>query len=298
MAITILMIVSVTLYRFVDTTLRAAAFSQKSGQEDAAFNGLRRLVASQLAALPANQDSTLVGMTVTSHGARRDAMQLVCPAGNAVLTPDAHGFYQITLGVREQGRGSGHFALGLEREPWTDDNDEDAAPAPAGNNAAGASRLQTTDLRPGRSRVQMPSDWVKLMDNVNALEVTYFDARLNGWVDRWTDPKALPNLVRVRLGTTDRAEPYEIVERVPGGGVQRVALPPVTAGFNPALQPNGANGLPANVPGRPNFTPPPAPPNMANPPTLPNFSSPPAVPAPFKPAPIPGNTNTAFGTQH
>ena len=249
MAVAILGLVTVTLYRFVDTTLRAAMFSEKSGQEDDAFAGLRRLVTAQLAAMPANGNGMLIGMTVEKGGRRRDAMQMVCPAGNAVLSPDARGFYQVTLDLEEKPRGSGRQALYLERTPWTDNEGTDEA---------------DDDKKAASAR---PSDLIKLLDDVRALEIGYYDARLNGWVDKWTDPQALPNLVRLRVTTASRTEPYEMVLRVPGGGLTRVdalpnipgILPPGAAGTTP----NGAPAAPPSyVPGAPPSYVPQPPPNI------------------------------------
>ena len=247
-AVAILCMVSLALYQFVDTTLRAAAYSEKSGKSDAAFAGLRRLVAAQLAALPAGQDGALIGMTVERNGTRRDVLQLICPAGNALLTPDARGFYETTLDLRELPRGSGRYAFGMERQPWSDD-DSDEADDPD-DDKPGTSALRTTNLRPGHELARMPGDWVKLMDGVRAVEIAYFDARLNGWVDKWTDQKVLPNLVRLRLTTGDHPEPYEIVTRVPGGGLQHLdILPGQGAAFSNTGVPNqGApNGSPSYV---------------------------------------------------
>ena len=243
MAIAILSLVSVTLYRFVDTTLRAAAFSEKSGQEDDALAGLRRLVAAQLAAMPASSNNALLGMTDSGKDGRRDAMQMVCPAGNAVLTPDATGFYDVTLDLEEHPRGSGRHALFLERTPWTDNEGEDDPAA--------------EDAKAAHAR---PSGTLDLMDGVRALEIGYFDARLNGWVDKWTDPQALPNLVRLRVTTDTRPQPYEIVLRVPGGGLTRVDLLPAVPGITGL--PGVAGQAPANgAPAAPPSYVPPAPPS-------------------------------------
>ena len=259
LAVAIFGLVSITLYRFVDTTLRAAMFSEKSGQEDDALAGLRRLVAAQLAALPINSNGALIGMTVDHDGIRRDAMQMVCPAGNAVLSPDASGEYQVTLDLEEKPRGSGHSALYLEREPWTDDEAGD-------------------DADPGKKAAARPADVLKLMDGVQALEIAYFDARLNGWVDKWADPQALPNLVRLRLTTVNRTQPYEIVLRVPGGGLTRVdSLPGVPNIVNGALG-TSASGQPAAppsyVPGAPPSYVPQPPPNIRPPQPPPGFANP------------------------
>ena len=253
LAVAILAIISFTIYQFTDTSLRAAAFSVRISEQDGALAGLRRLLSTQLASIPANQNGALVGITIKGNkgGGRRDALQLLCPAGNALLTPDARGLYQVTLDLREIPRGSGRYALGMERQPWDDDDDDDDDDdAPAGRPAA--SSLKTTDLRPGADKSKMPADWVKLMDGVRSMEFAYFDGRLNGWVDKWTDQTNLPNLVRLRLAVFDLAEPVEIVSRVPAGGLQKV-IPTTTfgAGGNLTDQPPGTvdvrTGMPSYI---------------------------------------------------
>ena len=52
--------------------------------------------------------------------------------------------------------------------------------------------------------------WVSLLEDVRSLQVRYFDPRLNGWVERWTDTGTLPPLVRLVIGRPDR-EPREAV---------------------------------------------------------------------------------------
>ncbi len=212
LAVAILAIISLTVYRFTDVAIRAADVSMQVSAEDTACGGLRRLLAAQLAALPSGQSGTLIGVNTTRRGGgRHDSMLMVCPAGNAVLTPDAKGFYQVTLDLREIPRDSGHWALGLERTPWTDDDDDDDDDA-----------IKPTSPELRTVRESLPTDWVRLMDNVSALEIAYFDSRLNGWQDKWTDQANLPNLVRVRVSLAGNAQPYEIVQRVPGGGVAKV----------------------------------------------------------------------------
>ncbi len=222
LAVAILVIITITVYQFTDVAIRATEMSMQASAEDTACAGLRRLLAAQLAGLPANQNGTLIGVnTIRKGGGRHDALQIVCPAGNAVLTPDAKGFYQVTLDLREIPRGSDHWALGMERTPWNDDDDDDDDDAVKPT----ASVLQS-------GRQQLPSDWVRLMDNVSALEIAFFDSRLNGWVDKWTDQANLPNLVRMRVSLAGNPIPYEIVQRVPGGGLAKV-IPAVALPVNP-----------------------------------------------------------------
>jgi hypothetical protein len=53
--------------------------------------------------------------------------------------------------------------------------------------------------------------WVPLIDNVRALQVRYFDARLNMWVEKWTDAGTLPRLVKLTIDRPDTAVPWEAI---------------------------------------------------------------------------------------
>ena len=246
LAVAVLVIITMAIYDFTDTTLGSARVSLDMANEDAAYGGMRRLIETQLAAVPVSEPGTFLGVNIKNKGStRRDMLQLVCPAGNALLTPDAKGFYQITLGVRESPRGSGKFFLGMQREPWTsddDDDDDDANGNPINKTA--------TNRAP---KAHLASDWIPLMEGVTGLEIEYFDVRLNGWVDKWTDQSALPNLVRMRLSAHENQPPYEIVARVPGGGPRRVIAAPVVVpgalapSGNPVLLPNGVPAVSGNL---------------------------------------------------
>ena len=240
LAAAILIIISVTVYDFTSVTMRTADISLQESDHTMMFGGFRRRLEAQLASLPANQNGSLIGMVVDGKNGRQDALQLVCPAGNAVLTPDAKGYYEITLDLREMPRGSGHYALGMERTPWTDDDDDDDDDDDSARPKATSTKV--TDVT--RIHQPLPSDWVKLMDGVKGLEFSYFDARLNGWVDKWTDTSTLPNLVRVRISTGEGRAPYELVERVPGGAANAhvIATATATNGLNPLGNANTTNG--------------------------------------------------------
>lgn len=246
LAAAILGIISMTVYQFTTVTVNMTGISARESEESQACAGFRRLLETQLSSLPLHQSGSLIGMVIDRKGSgRRDALQLVCPAGNALLTPDAKGLYEITLTLRELPRGSGHYSLGMERTPWEDDDldddDEDNK----------ASSTKATNIKVKQA---LPSDWVTLLDGVKGLEFAYFDARLNGWVDKWTDTTTMPSLVRVRLTMGENHPSYEIVERVPGGASDAHGLPnfdanavPDTVGNPPGrVQKPSANGGQAN----------------------------------------------------
>ena len=235
LATAILIIITVSVYQFTSITIHVTDLSMQESLNAQACGGFRRLLETQLASLPTKGDGVLIGVVVDGRkgAGRRDALQLVCPAGNALLTPDARGLYEITLTLRELPRGSGHFSLGMERTPWTDDDDDDDDDT---SGRPKASSTKVTDVT--KLHEVLPSDWVKLMDGVDALEFAYFDARLNGWVDKWTDSTTLPSLVRTRLTLGPNRAPYEIVERVPGGAANARVIPTIS---NLPTDPTGAH---------------------------------------------------------
>ncbi len=230
LAVAILVVITVVVSRFTELTVQSAEISARDTEEGIECNGLRHLLAAQFSALPANQDGALVGMNIKNHGQRRDAMQIVCPSGNGLLTPDAIGYYQVTMVLREIPRGSGKMVLGLERQPWSDDDDDDDDDDDTPSTAVAKSASVRSVLE------KLPADWIPIMAGVQQLEIGYFDARLNSWVERWTDESMLPNLVRVRLTFAPGQPPYEIVERVPNGGLKRIQTlleTPTNTGPNP-----------------------------------------------------------------
>src|SRR5207245_9680603 len=53
--------------------------------------------------------------------------------------------------------------------------------------------------------------WVPLIENVHSYQVRYFDARLNVWLERWTDAGTLPRLVKLTVGRIDARVPWEAI---------------------------------------------------------------------------------------
>ena len=239
LAVAIMAMIGMTIYDFADTALASARFSAMQSDRAGVCNGLRNLLAAQLASLPSGVPDALIGFKLRRKGTESDTLQLVCPPGNGVLAPDALGYYQLTLSLREVPRGSGQLALGIDRTPrgptGNDDDDDDDD-----DDASGATPNRTTNLNTGIHTADLPSDWVLLADGVRSLEIAYFDHRLNSWVERWSDQSLLPDLLRVRLTFVDSPTPYEMVVRVPGGGLKRTQ--PV---FAPSAPITGAPARPA-----------------------------------------------------
>lgn len=249
LAAAILGILSLTVFQFTSVAVKMTGISAQESAQAQACDGFRRLLETQLASLPINQNGSLIGIKIDRKGGgERDALQLVCPAGNALLTPDARGLYEITLTLRELPRGSGHYSLGMERTPWEDDDDDS-------DDDEKVSSAQVTDVT--KQKEVLPSDWVTLMEGVTSLEFKYFDVRLNEFVPKWPDANAMPSLVKVRLTVGENRAPYEIVERVPGGNANLRALPTFDTSVVPTANndgnPNRQVQRPPNTGGQPNL---------------------------------------------
>ena len=280
LAIAILAMVCGTIYNFTGTVIRSSNVAVRLDTRTQSFDGLRRLLDAQFSALPINEAGVFVGLKQQGDHGRHDAMQVVCPAGNALLTPDAHGLYRITLGMDETPAGSGRYSLVMEREPRPADEDDE--------NNGSAFQLPTVSAGGVKtSRSQLPSDSVSLLGGVKSLEISYYDPRLNSWQDKWNDDTMIPGLVRVRLTMADANTPYEFIEQIPGGGMRRGL--PNTVAANPAVANQFTGGGGSFVPGAtgPNgATVPQLPPNLAVPPPPPNMAVPPSLPPSFGRGPV------------
>ena len=180
LAVAILGMMALAIYRFVSTNLTAVRLSTEINETDARYEGLASLLIQQLQALPPGQGA-LAGEPYKFSGRSRDEMTWVCSAGPGVLTRYAVGEYAVTLRLRPI-EGSDRMELGIVRESEDDDN-------PVPDNQS----------------------WVPLLTGVNSMEIRYFDPRLNAWVDRWTDRGTLPHLVRLTIDRPGSAVPWEAV---------------------------------------------------------------------------------------
>ena len=178
LAVAILGMMALAIYRFVSTNLIAVRISTELSQIDAGYAGLASLLTAQLQDLPPGQ-GMLAGEPFKFEGRSRDEMTWVCPAGPGLLTRYAVGEYSVTLRLRPMAKGD-RMELGIVRE-----SQDDANP------------------------VEEKKAWIPLLDNLNSMEIRYFDPRLNAWVDRWTDRGTLPHLVRLTIARAGSAVPWE-----------------------------------------------------------------------------------------
>src|SRR5262249_30854179 len=123
----------------------------------------------------------LLGDAFKLSDRERDEVRWVCSAGPGLMTRYASGDFVVALRMQASKKQSDRYDLGFLRKPQDD--------------------LSFTDAN---------ETWVPLIKDVQALQGRYFDARLNVWVDKWTDAGVLPQLVKVTVTRGDAAVPWEV----------------------------------------------------------------------------------------
>jgi prepilin-type N-terminal cleavage/methylation domain-containing protein len=180
LAVAILAMMAIAIYRFVATNLVAVRLSTELNEMNARYAGLANLLTEQLQDLPPGQ-GTLAGEPYKFSGLSRDEMTWICSAGPGLLTRYATGDYSVTLRLRPMEKGD-RMVLGIMRDSEDDSNPTDEN-----------------------------QSWVPLIADLQSMGIHYFDPRLNAWVDRWTDRGTLPHLVRLTIEHAGSAMPWEVV---------------------------------------------------------------------------------------
>ena len=181
LAVGILAMMSLAIYRFVQSNITAVRISSEATAADAQYDGLRELLMAEWQTVPPGKGA-MTGEPAKLEDRDRDEIRWTCGAGPGVLTRYAAGDFSVWLRLQPSGKNSNEFDLGLLRRPMAD-------PGVA----------HETDT------------WLPLIKNVASLQIRYFDPRLNIWLDRWSDTLLLPRLVKVTIGRTDADVPWEIV---------------------------------------------------------------------------------------
>lgn len=180
-AVVILAMMSVAIYRFVQSNLTALRVSAEVNATDARYSGFESLLATQWQSLPAGTGA-LLGEPFKLNERPRDEITWVSSAGPGLLTRYAAGEWRVSMRLRPVAKDSDKMEIGLARRPKTDE-------ANAGDRES----------------------WIPLLPNVHSMQIRYFDPRLNTWVDRWTDTVTLPRLVKVAIARTDSPAPWEAI---------------------------------------------------------------------------------------
>ena len=181
LAAAIMGLLTMAIFRFVQTNLMVVQISAVESAEDARYTGLLELLTTQLQSLPTGVGA-LAGDTYKFNDRQRDEIVWACSAGPGLLTRYASGDFTVRMRLRPVKDGSDKLQLGIFRKPRGDAEGEDEN-----------------------------ETWVPLVDDVGSLRIRYFDTRLNAWVERWTDTGTLPRLVEMVIQRANRPEWRAIV---------------------------------------------------------------------------------------
>jgi prepilin-type N-terminal cleavage/methylation domain-containing protein len=186
-AVVIISMITVSVYRFVRANLRAISVSQEVEVDRLEVTGLINYLQAQLEDLPPRRQGLLLGNPKKFKNLASDEMQWICRAGHGVLTTSAPAEYRVTLAIQPVEKSSSELEIGLRRQATNVD--------------------------------ERKYNWLPLM-RAAALEIRYFDGRLRAWIDRWTDLDQRPTLVQVRIWKTVDEQPVEAILQVPAARMQ------------------------------------------------------------------------------
>jgi prepilin-type N-terminal cleavage/methylation domain-containing protein len=182
MAVAILGMMAIAIFRFVQTNLTALRFSSETAAAEAQYDGLRDLLTTQWQSLSPFR-AKMIGEPFKINDRERDEIRWNCGAGPGLLTRYAPGEFTVVLRLQPANDNSDRLDLGILRKPQDD-----------------------ADVAEGHET------WVPLINNVTSLEITYYDPNQpNTWLPRWPGGNRMPSLVKVSVGRPDAADPWEAV---------------------------------------------------------------------------------------
>ena len=186
--VAIIALITICIYRFVSSTLLAIRVTSAANDDRHSLVALVKAVEAELQDLPPKMNGAIQGVPHKFDNLEADELQWYCKAGNGLFTKAAEGEWYSTLTI-QRNKETRELEIGLRRRPI------DAKP---------------TDYK-----------WWPLLRRVNALEVKYFDRRLNAWIERWNPQDARPALVRLRIWRDANDPPYESVIAIPSSNLQQ-----------------------------------------------------------------------------
>lgn len=181
LAVAILAMMSLTIYRFVQANMVAIQVATDASAADARYGGLRDLLTAQWQSL-APGNGALLGDPYKLNDRSRDEIRWTCGSGPGLLTRYASSDFIVSLRLQRHSKKTEQLDLGVLRQP----------------------KIATSSTSETQS-------WVPLIENIQSMQIRYFDPRINSWVDRWSDAVTLPRLVKVIIGRPDGPVPWEAI---------------------------------------------------------------------------------------
>jgi prepilin-type N-terminal cleavage/methylation domain-containing protein len=181
LAVAILGMMSLTIFRFVQSNLTALRVSSDANAAEAQYDGLRNLLMAEWQSLNPRR-AGMRGEPFKLNERQRDEISWNCSAGPGLLTRYAPGNFTVSVRLQPENSKSDRLDLGFLRKAQKDSDIGDEN-----------------------------ESWMPLIKNVNTLQILYSDPRLNTWIDRWSDGARLPVLVKLTVGRADATPPWEVI---------------------------------------------------------------------------------------
>ena len=198
LAVAILAIMTLSIFRFVKSTLGAVKESVEDTEEHLAIERLVALVQEQLYNLPARGQTNIQGESIKLGGVDFDTIEWRSRGGPGLMTTAATGEYRVKLRIQPIEKFSNKYEIGFWRRPALLETD-------SGLIAGGSDKDAT---------------WVPLLQRVTAMRLRYWDSRLGQLLDSWRDPAARPSFIIMSITREGDDVPYEAVMRIPISAVQ------------------------------------------------------------------------------
>ena len=181
LAVAILGMMSLAIFRFVQSNLIALQFSSETAAVEAQYDGLRDLLTTEWQSLTPMR-ANLTGEPFKLNERERDQIRWRSSAGPGMLTRYAPGDFSVTLRLQPENQKGDRLDLGLLRKSQ-----------------------EKSDTG------EVSETWVPLINDVNSLEITYFDANANNWLPRWPGGARLPSLIKISVGRRDEGAAWEAI---------------------------------------------------------------------------------------
>jgi prepilin-type N-terminal cleavage/methylation domain-containing protein len=180
LAVAILGMMSMAIFRFVQSNMTAMYLSSDTAAADAQYEGLRDLLTAEWQSLSPFR-AKMVGEPFKLNDRERDEINWKTTAGPGLLTRYAPSEFVVVLRLQPENDKGGRLDLGFLRK--------------------GQENSDTGEAH---------DTWVPLIKNVTSLQITYFEPNANAWLPRWPGGR-LPSLIKIAIGRTDSAVPWETV---------------------------------------------------------------------------------------
>jgi type II secretory pathway pseudopilin PulG len=193
LAVLVLSMISVAVFQFVRSNLKAISLSSEDINNRLAMERLTEVVQEEFFSFPGRGTSTLVSKAVKVGGRDVDSVEWRSKGGPGLMTTAAKGEYIVRLRIKPVQRDSSKYEIGVEREQVS----------------------QETELGLVASTGTSKPDWIPLIPDAYALKLRFFDPRLNTEVAGWTDPGARPSFMRMTITRAADEEPVDAVISIP-----------------------------------------------------------------------------------